>query len=800
LFNSEDFTQKAYQIMMSIQDVLSRFKQNQMAGEHILLAILEDGENTAVEALEKIGVNLEALKNDVIDSMRNYKNVTVPGGSIVQIFITPDARHIIETARAEAKRMQDEKIGTEHLLLSMLKHPETSVARVLYRHGASLDKVYSAILELRKSGETIEEENADFLARFTVDLTAMAREGKLMPVVGRDEEIKRVIQILGRKTKNNPVLIGDPGVGKTAIVEGLAQRIVRGDVPAYMRNRKVLALDMGRLVAGTKLRGEFEERMKGVIDAVKKRAGEIVLFIDEIHNVVGAGSAEGAMDAANLMKPALARGELQCIGATTVEEYRRFIEKDKALERRFMPVMVNEPTQEEAYEMLKGVKEVFEKHHQVFITDDALRTAVQLADRFITDRFLPDKAIDLIDEAASRVRLEASFVPKSIGEMEEKVQRKMEEMNRAVTDGDYEKAARLKIELQELQERLEALRKEWEVNKEEKLKVDGEIVAQVVQQWTGIPVSKMLEPEKKKLKELESIIHQRFVNQEGAVRLVADTIRRARMGLKNPRKPAGVFLFLGPTGVGKTELARTLAEVLFGSEEALIRVDMSEYMEKHSISRLIGAPPGYVGYEEAGQLTEAVRRRPYSVILLDEIEKAHPDVFNLLLQVFDDGRLTDGKGNTVDFKNTIIIMTSNIAGAYMAEAAMNGSELDEETIYEELKNTFKPEFLNRLDAVVLFNPLRVEDVKKIVDLQLREVERMLKERNVELEITENARSYLAENGYSPAYGARPLRRLIEQEIITPVAKLLLDLEEDGNKHRIMVDATDDGLTINLVSV
>ncbi len=800
VFNPEDFTQKAHQVMMSIQDILSRFKQNQLSSEHILLALLEDGENVAVEALRKIGVDVKSVIDDLINAIKGLGKVPVPEGSkIVQIFITPDARHVIESAKQEAKRMQDEKIGTEHLLLSILKHPETSAARTLYKHGASLDRVYSAVLEIRKSGESPEEENLDFLSRFTIDLTQLANAGKLMPVVGRDEEIKRVMQILGRKTKNNPVLVGDPGVGKTAIVEGLAQRIVKGMVPDYMKSKKVLALDMGRLVAGTKFRGEFEERMKGVIDAIKKLSGEVILFIDEIHNVVGAGSAEGSMDAANLMKPALARGELQCIGATTVEEYRKHIEKDKALERRFMPIYVEEPSLEETLEILKGVRPTFEKHHGVMITDAALEQAVRLSARFVTERFLPDKAIDLIDEAASKVKLEASYVPPKVVELEEEIQKKMDEINEAVTDGDYEKAAQLKIEVGDLREKLSALRSEWETSKSEKLVVDETVVAEIVQQWTKIPVSRMLEPERKKLRELEKLIHTRFVNQEAAVVAVADTVRRARAGLKDPKRPSGVFLFLGPTGVGKTELARTLAEVLFGSEEALIRIDMSEYMEKHSVSRLIGAPPGYVGYEEAGQLTEAVRRRPYSVILLDEIEKAHPEVFNLLLQVFDEGRLTDNKGNTVDFKNTIIIMTSNVASEKMMESAESSEYIDEALIAEELKETFKPEFLNRLDSIVIFQPLSVDDVKKIAELKLQEVVSLLEEQGIKLEVSEEAKTYLATNGYVPAYGARPLRRLIEREIINEAAKMIIDGEvSEGDT--IFVDGDEDGIYLKVQKV
>jgi len=654
-------------------------------------------------------------------------------GQLSQIYITPDARHMLEEAKREARRMGDEKVGTDHLLLGMILSPSSMTYRLLTRYGVMPDKVYEAIRDLRTSGKTAEDENVDVLFKFTEDLTRMAKEGKLLPVIGREKEIQRVIQILGRKFKNNPVLIGDPGVGKTAIVEGLAQKIVKGEVPSFLKNKKLLKLDMGRIIAGTKFRGEFEERMKKLIDALKKNSSQYILFIDELHTVVGAGAAEGAVDAANLLKPELARGEIQVIGATTINEYRKHVEKDKALARRFQPVLVGEPSVEETIEILKGIRKEFEKHHGVTITDEALVAAAKLGARYITDRFLPDKAIDLIDEAAAAKRL----------------------------------------------------------SEDQKL-VDENDIAKVVEQWTGIPVSRMMESEREKLVNLEQLLHRRVIDQEDAVSTIARTIRKARAGLKDPKRPSGVFLFLGPTGVGKTELAKALAEVLFGTEDALIRIDMSEYTEKHSVSRLIGAPPGYVGYEEGGQLTEAVRRRPYSVILLDEIEKAHPEVFNVLLQVFDDGRLTDGKGNTVDFRNTIIIMTSNIASQQILDALEEGITNLTGLIEDEMRRHFKPEFINRIDAAIIFKPLNLEHMKKIVELQLKRLEERIKEQKRNIVFTEAAKEYLANRGYLPAMGARPLRRIIENEVESILADKIIS-GEFAEGETLTIDADEYGL-------
>ncbi len=774
MFNFDEYTEKASQIMMSTQDILTRYGQDQLRSEHILLAILEDEENVAIDVLKDLKVDLVKLKERTEEVVREYGG-SRGGGRITQMYITPDARHVLENAKAEASRMGDERVGTEHLLLGIVKTADAMAARLLQRFGVDDEKVYSSVLKVRKSGTSKESENLDALAKFTTDLVEEARAGKLDPVIGREKEIERTIEILGRKRKNNPVLIGDPGVGKTAIVEGLAQLIADGKVPDYMRNKRVLSLDMGRLLAGTKFRGEFEERLKALIDAVKASNGEIILFIDEIHTVVGAGSVEGSLDASNMMKPALARGELRCIGATTVEEYRKYIEKDKALARRFQTVYVREPSEEESIRILMGLKERYEKHHNVKIEDDAITAAVKLSAHYITDRFLPDKAIDLIDEAASRVKFENSFVPTELVELEKEMKELEEEINTAALEGDYEKAAMKKAELEKKREELEKVKEEWKKKEESIPKVVNEdVIAKVVERWTRIPVSKLLEDEREKLMNLEKLIHERIVDQEEAVNAIAATIRRGRAGLKDPNRPLGSFIFVGPTGVGKTELAKALAEVLFDSENAMIRIDMSEYSEKHSVSRLIGAPPGYVGYEEGGQLTEAVRRRPYSVILLDEIEKAHPEIFNTLLQVLEDGRLTDGKGNTVDFKNTIIIMTSNIGSEYILDSMEKGRQTYvDDVLMNMMRKRFKPEFLNRIDAIIAFKPLSREHMEMIVEKFVKKVEEMLKERNIHIEITQEAKKVLAQRGYDPSLGARPLRRLIEQEIENKIADMII---------------------------
>jgi len=728
-----------------------------------------------------------------------------------QIYATPRIAALFSAADAESRRLQDEFIGTEHLLIAIAGEEKGEAAGILGRSGVNQEKVYSALQKLR-GGHRVTDARAESkyrsLEKYGRDLTELARQGKLDPVVGREDEIKRVMQVLTRRTKNNPVIVGEAGVGKTAIAEGLAQKIATDDVPDSLKGRKVVALDMGALVAGTKFRGEFEERLKAVMDEVRQGEGEIILFIDEIHTVVGAGAAEGAIDASNMLKPALAHGELQCIGATTLDEYRKFIEKDKALERRLQPVFLGEPTVEATIEMLHGLRPRYEAHHKIKISDAALEAAARLSQRYVSDRYLPDKAIDLIDEAASKLRIDTESAPPEVKSLEQRLKQLTNEEEAATQREDYETAAQLKVERLQLEEEYDGAKSEWLQKEKISEVVDENDIASLISIWTGIPISQMLEGEAEKLLFMEERIHERLVNQEEAVVAISEAIRRSRAGLKDPRRPIGSFIFLGPTGVGKTELARALAQFLFDDENAMVRLDMSEYQERHTVSRLIGAPPGYIGFEEGGQLTEAVRRRPYRVILLDEIEKAHPEVFNTLLQVLDDGRMTDGHGRTVDFKNTVIIMTSN-AGVELIRresaigfaatrkgdsgAQKRGYEEMKGKVMAEVKKTFRPEFLNRLDETIVFHELTEEQLRQIVELMIKDLQGRLLERKLSIELTEEARSWLAKAGYDPQFGARPLRRAIERYVENPMSTQVLRGEfNEGDT--VVVDVEGDELT------
>ncbi len=784
----EPFTERARRSIVLAQEEAQRLGNNYIGTEHILLGIISEGESLAAKVLESLGVNLAKVRQEV-------EAIVGRGGQTVQqeMVFTPRAKRVIELAFEEARQLNHNYIGTEHLLLGLIREGEGVAARVLTNLGVDPAKVRVQTTSLlgaegqppapKGKGKT------PTLDAYGRDLTQLARDGKLDPVIGRNLEIERVIQILSRRTKNNPALIGEPGVGKTAIAEGLAQRVIKGDIPEPLRDKRVITLDLAGLVAGTKYRGEFEERMKRVMDEIRNAAGEIILFIDELHTLVGAGAAEGAIDASNIIKPALARGELQCIGATTLNEFRKHIEKDSALERRFQPVMVGEPSVEETIEILKGLRDRYESHHKVQITDEALAAAARLGDRYITDRFLPDKAVDLIDEASSRVRLQATLPPPEIREIDAQLRKIVAEKESVVKSQDFESAATIREREEKL--RLERARfdQEWKEKRaqERVLKVTADHIAEIVASWTKIPVSRLAQAETEKLLNMREELHTRIVGQNEAIEVVTRAIRRSRAGLKNPNRPIGSFIFLGPTGVGKTEVARSVAAFLFDDEESMVRIDMSEYMEKYAVSRLVGAPPGYVGYEEGGQLTEAVRRRPYSVVLLDEIEKAHPDVFNLLLQVLDDGRLTDSQGRQVDFKNAVIIMTSNIGAMGMQTTTDIGfrlqkaSEEDEQRAYDRMKNkvleetksTFRPEFLNRVDEVVVFHQLNREQIEQIVTLELEKVMREVRSQEMYLNVTEAAKALLARKGWDPQFGARPLRRAIQRNVEDEIAEEML---------------------------
>jgi ATP-dependent Clp protease ATP-binding subunit ClpB len=834
----DKFTVKAQDAVSEAQKKAEGSGHQTLENEHLLYALLQEKDGTVEAILEKLGANPAAVKRDVEGELSRLPRVE---GAGQQLYMGPTLKRSIDSASAEAERLKDEYVSTEHLLIGIADANEGGAFKVLQSHGVTKDRIYSILKDIRGTQRITDqnpEEKYQALQKYCRDLTEEARKGKLDPVIGRDDEIRRVMQVLSRRTKNNPVVIGEAGVGKTAIVEGLARRIVEGDVPETLKDKKVLSLDLGALLAGAKYRGEFEDRLKAVLKEIDEAAGTIILFIDELHTIVGAGSAQGAVDASNMLKPKLARGELRAIGATTIDEYRKYIEKDAALERRFQPVLLGEPSVEETIAILRGLKERYELHHGVKIKDSALIAAATLSHRYITDRFLPDKAIDLVDEAASKLRIEIDSVPAEIDEIQRKliqVQIEIEALKKERDQAARERRDRLEKDAEDLKSELGERKRHWEkerdliggireikeridqsriaadeaerkgdlgkvaeiryggiVNLEKELEekgrelaklqtdrkmlkeeVDEEDIAEVVSKWTRIPVSKMLEGEREKMIQMEERLHGRVVGQDEAIKAVSNTIRRARAGLQDPNRPLGSFLFMGPTGVGKTELAKALAEFLFDDEQAIIRIDMSEFQERHTVSRLIGAPPGYVGYEEGGHLTEAVRRRPYSIVLLDEIEKAHPDVFNVLLQVLDDGRLTDGQGRTVDFKNSVIVMTSNIGGQWITDVASGDYNVMRERVMEAVRAHFKPEFLNRVDEMIIFRALTQEDLTRIIDLQLAQLAKRTRQQGIELKFTDRLKEAFAGEGYDPVYGARPLKRLIQRKIQDELAMYIL---------------------------
>ncbi|MDM5296689.1 ATP-dependent protease ATP-binding subunit ClpC [Bacillus pumilus] len=778
------FTERAQKVLALAQEEAIRLGHKNIGTEHILLGLVREGEGIAAKALEALGLVSDKIQKEVESLIGRGQEVSqaIP-------HYTPRAKKVTELSMDEARKLGHSYVGTEHILLGLIREGEGVAARVLNNLGVSLNKARQQVLQLLGSNETgtsaagsNSNANTPTLDGLARDLTAIAKEDSLDPVIGRSKEIQRVIEVLSRRTKNNPVLIGEPGVGKTAIAEGLAQQIIHNEVPEILRDKRVMTLDMGTVVAGTKYRGEFEDRLKKVMDEIRQ-AGNIILFIDELHTLIGAGGAEGAIDASNILKPSLARGELQCIGATTLDEYRKYIEKDAALERRFQPIQVDQPTVDESIQILRGLRDRYEAHHRVSITDEAIEAAVKLSDRYISDRFLPDKAIDLIDEAGSKVRLRSFTTPPNLKELEQQLDEVRKEKDAAVQSQEFEKAASLRDTEQRLREKVEVTKKTWkEKQGQENSEVSVDDIAMVVSSWTGVPVSKIAQTETDKLLNMEQLLHTRVIGQDEAVVAVAKAVRRARAGLKDPKRPIGSFIFLGPTGVGKTELARALAESIFGDEEAMIRIDMSEYMEKHSTSRLVGSPPGYVGYEEGGQLTEKVRRKPYSVVLLDEIEKAHPDVFNILLQVLEDGRLTDSKGRTVDFRNTILIMTSNVGASELKRNKYVGFNVQDESqnykdmkgkVMGELKRAFRPEFINRIDEIIVFHSLEKKHLQEIVTLMSDQLTKRLKEQDLSIELTEAAKAKIVDEGVDLEYGARPLRRAIQKHVEDRLSEELL---------------------------